>query len=178
VDKVLQMTRMEMGAIVLERDWAAVPEIIGSVLSRLRERLAAHRLVVDVPPDLPLVHVDAALIEQVLANLLENAARHTPAGTLVHVRVLPSPTEQVVSVEDLGPGLDDRDIERVFDKFYRHAVEGPVSGAGLGLAICKAIVSLHGGRIWAEQIPGGGTAFRFALKVEPVPQMPDEAEAG
>jgi two-component system sensor histidine kinase KdpD len=176
VDKVLQMTRMEMGAIALERDWVAMPEIVSSVLSRLKERLAGHQLVVDVAPELPLLRVDATLIEQTLANLLENAARHTPANTLVHVRGQAVDAEVVVSVEDFGPGLEDRDIERVFDKFYHRAGEGPVAGAGLGLAICRAIVSLHGGRIWAEQIPGGGSAFRFALPIEQVPSLPGEKE--
>lgn len=191
VDKVLQMTRLEMGTIALKRDWASLPEIVGSVLSRLAERLARHTVVLDLPPDLPLMRVDAPLIEQVLVNLLENAARHTPTNTLVHIRALlatvkpsaasnrsaasaPSTQELVVSVEDFGPGLEDRDVERIFDKFYRREAEGPVAGVGLGLAICRAIVMLHGGRIWAEQIPGGGTAFRFALPVEPAPQAPAE----
>ncbi len=178
VDKVLQMTRFEMGAIALSRDWSSVSEIVGSVLARLKARLSSHQLVVDIAPDLPLVRVDATLIEQVLVNLLENAARHTPANTLVHVRGLLKDAQVVVSVEDFGPGLEDRDIERVFDKFYRRAEEGPVAGVGLGLAICRAIVSLHGGRIWAEQIPGGGTAFRFAIPTETVPTAPVERQQG
>jgi len=177
VDKVLQMTRMEMGAIVPERDWVALPEIVGSVLSRLRERLAAHRLVTDVPDNLPLLRVDALLIEQALANLLENAARHTPAGTLVQVGARQAGAEVIVSVTDFGPGIGDRDVERVFDKFYHRTPEGPAAGAGLGLAICRAIISLHGGRIWAERIPGGGTAFRFALPVEAEPRVPGEVKA-
>ncbi|MGH8630977.1 MAG: DUF4118 domain-containing protein [Burkholderiales bacterium] len=177
VANVLQMTRLETGAIVLERDWVALSEIAGSVLSRLSERLAAHRLMVEIPNDLPLVRVDATLIEQALANLLENAARHTPAGTLVRLRAQRRDDALVVSVEDFGLGIDDRDIERVFAKFHRGAVEGAGGGVGLGLAICRAIVSLHGGRTWAEQIPGGGTAFRFTLPVEEAPCPPGEAEA-
>ena len=148
------MTRFEMGPITLDRDWAAIGEIAGSVLARLSVRLAGHKLLLEIPPDTPLMRVDAALIEQVLANLLENAARHTPPGTVVRMRAQVKDNDLVVSVEDYGPGLDDRDIERVFDKFYRREKEGAVAGVGLGLAICRSIVSLHNGRIWAEQMPG------------------------
>jgi two-component system sensor histidine kinase KdpD len=177
VAKILQMTRLETGAIAVDRDWAAISEIAGSVLARLSERLAGHRLVVDVPADLPLVRVDATLIEQALANLVENAARHTPAGTVVRVRVQRLDNELVVSVEDFGPSMDDRDIERVFDKFHRGASGGASGGIGLGLAICRAIVRLHQGRAWAERLPGGGTAFRFTLPVEEAPRPPVEAES-
>jgi two-component system sensor histidine kinase KdpD len=177
VAKLLEMTRLESGAIRLERDWDSIGEIAGSVLGRLRERLAAHRVIVELPDDLPLVRVDAALVEQVLANLLENAARHTPPGTLVRLRAKASGGELVVSVEDYGPGLPDGDVERVFAKFHRGAAEGPAGGVGLGLAICRAIVRLHGGRAWAEQLPGGGTAFRFSLPLEPQPAVPEEAPA-
>lgn len=171
VAKVLQMTRLESGGIVLARDWAAVPEIVGAVLARLTERLAAHRVLVDVPADLPLLRVDAGLIDQALANLVENAACHTPAGTAMWVRARAEPDRVVMSVEDYGGGLADADIERVFAKF-EHGAGG---GVGLGLAICRAIVRLHGGRAWAERLPGG-TAFRFSLPREPVPAVPAEPE--
>jgi two-component system sensor histidine kinase KdpD len=177
VAKILQMTRLETGAIKLERDWAAMPEIAGSVLARLSDRLASHRLVVDIPPELPLVRVDATLIEQALSNLVENAARHTPAGTVVRVRVQHLDSELVISVEDLGMGIDDLDVERVFAKFHRGTSEGPGGGVGLGLAICRAIVRLHQGRAWAERLPGGGIAFRFTLPIEEPPRPPVEAEA-
>ena len=174
VAKILQMTRLETGAIALERDWAAIPEIAGSVLSRLSDRLARHRLLVELPSDLPLVRVDVALIDQALANLVENVARHTPPGTVVRVRGEQRGGELVISVEDFGPGIDDRDIERVFDKFHRGASSG--GGVGLGLAICRAIVRLHQGRAWAERLAGGGTAFRFSLPVEEAPRPPVEVE--
>lgn len=166
VTKVLQMTRLESGAIRLERDWGSINEIAEAVLRRLRERLATHLMMVELPENLPLVRVDASLIEQVLGNLLENAARHTPPRTLVRLRAQAATGELVVSVEDFGPGLPEGETERVFDKFHR--------GAGLGLAICRAIVELHGGRIWAERLPEVGTAFRFALPLEPQPAMPVE----
>lgn len=175
VAKVLQMTRLETGAITVERDWAAMTEIAGSVLTRLSERLAGHRLVVDIPADLPLVRVDATLIDQALSNLVENAARHTPPGTVVRVRVQHTGDALVVSVEDLGVGIDDRDLERVFTKFHRGAAEGPGGGVGLGLAICRAIVRLHEGKAWVEKLAGGGIAFRFSLPVEEAPRPPVEA---
>jgi two-component system sensor histidine kinase KdpD len=177
VTKVLEMTRLESGAIELQKDWDSLDEIAGSVLRRLRERLAAHRVIVDFPDDLPLVRVDAALIEQALANLLENAAKHTPAGTTVMLRAKRRDGDLVVSVEDHGPGLPDGDMERVFAKFHHGASESAAGGVGLGLAICRAIVVLHHGRAWAEQIPGGGTVFRFTLPLEEAPAMPAEQAA-
>ena len=177
VAKVLDMTRLEAGAIALQRDWDSLADIAGAVLRRLGERLAAHRVVVDLPPDLPLLRVDATLLEQALANLLENAARHTPTDTVVQLRARRDGGELVVSVEDHGPGLPEHDVERVFEKFQRATSEGAVRGIGLGLAICRAIVRLHGGRIWAERVPGGGTAFRFTLPLEAPPAMPAEQAA-
>jgi len=169
VTKVLQMTRLESGAIKLERGWDSLSEIAGAVLRRLHDRLATHLMMVDLPDDLPLVRVDASLIEQVLGNLLENAARHTPPRTLIRLRAQVAGGEMVVSVEDFGPGLPEGDLERIFKKFHK--------GAGLGLAICRAIAELHKGRIWAERLPGVGTAFRFTLPLETPPPMPVEAFA-
>jgi two-component system sensor histidine kinase KdpD len=174
VDKVLQMTRLDAGAIELERDWDSLGEIAGAVLRRLADHAASHRIVVDLADDLPLLRVDAALIDQVLANLLENALRHTPPGTVIQLRARRIGDEVVVSVEDFGPGLPDEAIERLFDKFHRASTEGSTAGMGLGLSICRAIVSLHGGRVWAERISGGGLAFRFSLPIEPEPAMPAE----
>lgn len=177
VANVLQMTRLEAGRIALERDWDALSEIAGSVLGRLAERLAPYPVKVELPSDLPLVRVDATLIEQVLANLLENAAKYTPPGTPVLLCAERRDRELLVSVEDRGPGLPPGDPERLFAKFHRGSRESAVSGVGLGLAICRAVVRLHHGKIWAERLPGGGTAFRFTLPVEDAPQVPAEATA-
>ena len=174
VAKVLQMTRLETGAIKLDRDWVALPEIVGSVLERLRERMAAHRVIVELPGDLPLVRIDATLIEQALGNLLENCAKHTPPGTVVRVRAQQRSAEIVVTVEDYSGGLSEGDLERVFRKFHRGSVEGGGTDIGLGLAICRAIVRLHGGQAWAERVPAGGTAFRFTLPLEDAPPAPPE----
>ncbi len=174
VAKLLQMTRLESGAISVKRDWATLGEIAGSVLRRLGERMAEHRLIVELPEDLPLISVDAPLIEQALGNLLENAAKHTPTGTVVRLRAERHGSELVVSVEDFSDGLRDADVERVFAKFHRGTPEAAGGGMGLGLSICRAIVHLHHGRAWAERLAGGGTAFRFSLPLEEAPPMPAE----
>jgi len=168
--KVLEMTRLQSGGIVLQRDWASLSEILGAVLQRLRERLATHMVMIELPDDLPLVRVDSVLIEQVLANLLENAAKHTPPRTLVRVRARAAGDAMTVSVEDFGPGLPDGDLEQLFGKFERGGGGGR-GGMGLGLAICRAVVRLHGGTIWAERLAGTGTAFNFTLSLEPVPAI-------
>ena len=175
VANVLQMTRLEGGSIALQSDWHSLAEIAATVSRRQRERFPGHPLKVDVRPDLPLVRVDASLIEQVLANLLENAAKYTPRGTRIGVSAERHGNEIVVSVEDAGPGLPPGDLEPLFQKFHRGAAEGAVTGVGLGLPICRAIVTLHGGKIWAERRPMGGSAFRFTLPLEEVPAVPAEA---
>jgi len=177
VAKLLQMTRLETGGIKLERDWDSIADIAGASLGRLRERLGRHRVVLELPDDLPLVRVDAALIDQALTNLIENAAIHTPPDTVIRLRAWRTEQELVVSVEDYGAGLSKGDEERIFAKFEHGAAEGRPGGVGLGLAICRAIVVLHGGRAWAERLPMGCSAFRFSLPIEAQPTMPAEAPA-
>jgi two-component system sensor histidine kinase KdpD len=172
VAKILQMTRLDAGAIAPSRDWSSLAEIANATLDRLAERLARHRVVVELAPDLPLVRVDAALIDQALGNLVENAAGHTPPDTVIRVRARRVGDEAVVTVEDYGDGLSERDAERVFAKFERGT--GAAGGPGLGLAICRSIVRLHGGRAWAERLPEGGTAFHFSVPLESPPTVPAE----
>jgi two-component system sensor histidine kinase KdpD len=174
VANVLEMTRLEAGGIAPNLEWHSLGEIVGAALLRLRERLARHAVTADIPRGLPLVRVDAGLIEQVFANLLENAAKYTPPGTPVHVSAVAYGGELIVSVEDEGPGLPPGDEEALFGKFQRGVPEGSVGGVGLGLAICRAILKLHRGRIWADRRPNGGAAFRFALSLEDQPAMPRE----
>ena len=178
VAKVLQMTRLEAGALPLARDWVSIAEIAGSVLARQSARASGRHLITEIAPDLPLVRVDALLVEQALSNLLENALQHTPEGTVVRVRAEQKMAEVVVSVEDFGPGLDGGEYEALFAKFQRGAEAGGRSGVGLGLAICRAIIALHGGRAWGEPMSSGGSAFRFSLPVEtPPPPPPVESTA-
>jgi two-component system sensor histidine kinase KdpD len=168
------MTRLEAGGIPLNHDWHALGEITGSVLHRLRDTLQAHPVTISLQANLPLARVDATLIEQVLVNLLENAAKYTPPGTAITLRAERAHGELLVSVEDAGPGLPAGDPDRLFAKFQRGVAEGPVGGVGLGLAICRAIVHLHGGQIWAERRLPSGAAFRFTLPLEEAPVMPEE----
>jgi two-component system sensor histidine kinase KdpD len=176
VAKVLQMTRLETGTLKLNADWASLPEIVASVLARLEERLGAHRVIVEMPADLPLVRIDATLVEQALANLLDNCARHTPPGTVVRVRGRVRAGQVLVTVEDYGGGMPEAELERVFAKFHHGTVPGEGTDIGLGLAICRAIVRLHGGEAWAERVDAGGTAFHFTLPLESPPAAPREPD--
>jgi two-component system, OmpR family, sensor histidine kinase KdpD len=125
------------------------------------------------------VPIDGLLIEQVLINLIENALKYTPAGSPIDISAKAATRAVTVEVADRGPGLPSGEEGRVFDKFYRSRDEGRGVGAGLGLTICRGIVTAHGGRIWAENRPGGGAAFRFTLPLAgPPPTMrSDEADA-
>jgi two-component system sensor histidine kinase KdpD len=177
IANVLEMTRLEAGSIALNWDWHAPAEIAGAVLRRLAERLSGFPVDVEVDSGLPLIRVDATLIEQVFANLLENVAKYTPAGTRIRLRAERQAATLLFSVEDDGPGLPAGDPDLLFAKFQRGAIESAIGGVGLGLAICRAIVELHKGRIWAERLPAGGSAFRFTLPIEEAPQMPAEPAA-
>jgi two-component system sensor histidine kinase KdpD len=168
VQNLLEMTRLESGALQLQREWHPPEEVIGAALSRLGKRLAGRRVTARVPPDLPLVAIDDVLIEQVLVNLLDNALKYTPPGSPINI--LATATDRAVTVEvaDRGPGLPRGEEDKVFEKFYRGQPAGG-RGAGLGLAICEGIVRAHGGRIWAHNLPEGGVAFLFTLPITDAP---------
>jgi len=165
VRNLLDMTRLEAGALKVQKDLQPLEEVVGSSLDRMEDRLRGRIVKTSIPADLPLVPFDAILIEQVLINLLENATKYSPAGTPIDVRAYVRDTEVEVEVADRGPGVARQDAERVFDKFYR-VREGEGGGVGLGLTICRGIVSAHGGRIWVEERSGGGASFRFTLPLE------------
>jgi two-component system sensor histidine kinase KdpD len=167
VENLLEMTRLESGALQLKREWHPLEEVIGAALHRLGKRLQGRRMSTRVPPDLPLVAIDDVLIEQVLVNLLDNALKYTPPGS--PITILATATDRAVTVEvaDRGPGLPAGDEHKVFEKFYRGQPGG--GGTGLGLAICEGIVRAHGGRIWAQKLPEGGTAFLFTLPITDAP---------
>jgi two-component system, OmpR family, sensor histidine kinase KdpD len=167
VTNLLDMTRLESGAVALRRDWDSVEEVIGSALARVEGRLGTRRLETDLADDLPLVRVDAGLVEQVLVNLLENALKHTPAGTAIRIAARLDGGLVRVTVEDEGEGLPPGQEETVFEKFHRAG--RPEGSFGLGLAICRAIVSAHGGRIWAARDRPRGAAFHFTLPASDVP---------
>jgi two-component system sensor histidine kinase KdpD len=174
VRNLLDMTRLESGALQVRKEWHSLEEIVGAALARVESLLQKHSVTVQLPEDLPLVPLDDILIEQVLINLLENAARHTPAGTSVHVTAGEGAGEVTLEVGDTGPGIPPGEEARIFGKFYRGAGAVP-GGAGLGLAICKGIVEAHGGRIWVESGAGKGAVLRFTL---PVAGTPPQMERG
>jgi two-component system sensor histidine kinase KdpD len=171
VGNLLDLTRFSEGRIELKRDWVAIDELIGAVLTRLHDLLERHPVSLNLPDDPPLVPGDEVMLEQVLSNLLENAARHTPAGTAIDIFATVSARELAVTVRDHGPGFPPGEETRVFEKFHQARPESAQSGFGLGLAICKAIVEAHGGTITARNAAGGGAEFRFTLPLgtaEPV----------
>jgi len=180
VDNVLDMARLEAGAIEPRRQWHSLEELVGSVLRRLAKRLAAHPVETALDADLPLVMVDGMLIEQVLVNLLDNAVRYTPPGTRIRIAAGATAGEVTVSVADEGPGLPAGEEQQVFDKFYRARPESAQGGFGLGLTICRAIVEAHGGRIHAGNGAGAGAVFRFTLprETEPPAVEPEPAAQG
>jgi two-component system, OmpR family, sensor histidine kinase KdpD len=163
VSNVLDLVRFESGQAVLRRDWQTLDDLVGSALTRYRETLASRSVEIRLAPELPPVWVDATLIVQLFANLFDNIAKYTPPGTHAWVSAVPSGDFVQVSVEDDGPGLPPGDPARLFDKFQRGSGEGAVAGAGLGLAICRAIVRAHGGEIEAQRREGGGARFVFTL---------------
>ena len=171
ITTLLDLVRLETGAIQPRFEQYELGELVGSVLHRLETRLRWHRVRIELPEALPWLHVDGRLIEQVLENLLDNASKYTPPGSEIRISARALTRQIEVSVEDNGPGLPGSDPEILFEKFQRGAPEGAAGGIGLGLAICRTIVGLHGGRIWAENRAPHGAAFRFSVpqSTEPVP---------
>jgi two-component system, OmpR family, sensor histidine kinase KdpD len=163
ISNVLDLMRFETGEVRLRRDWQTIDDLVGTALSRLEGRLGGRTVDVALPAELPPVHVDAPLITQVLVNLLENAVKHTPLRTQIRITAEAQGESVSVSVEDNGPGLPEGDPEKLFAKFQRGREESNAGGAGLGLAICRAIVNAHGGKISALERFGGGARFVFTL---------------
>jgi two-component system sensor histidine kinase KdpD len=166
IANVLDLVRLESGQFSMRYDSVAIEDLVSSALQRLDTRLLAHRVEVHIPADLPSARVDGSLVLQVITNLLENVVKYTPAGT--HVSIAAAALDETylrVCVDDNGPGLPPGDLERLFAKFHRGRDESSVGGAGLGLAICRVIVTAHGGKIRADQRPGGGARFTFTLPV-------------
>ena len=176
VSNLLDMARIESGGVKLNLEWQPLEEVIGTALDATRGILKQHRIEVRLPPDLPLVRFDALLIERVLVNLLENAAKYTPAGSTVTIAAEAVADYLSVSVSDNGPGLPIGREDAVFEKFTRGHRESATPGVGLGLAICRAIIESHGGKIRGLNRAGGGASFNFTLPLGHPP--PSDIEAG
>jgi two-component system sensor histidine kinase KdpD len=171
VSNLLDMSRIEGGALHPQKDWYGVDEVIRAVLERLASRLASYSVTTDVAPDLPLVLLDFTEIDQVLTNLVENALKYTRPGTPICIAARRRGADIEVSVTDSGPGVPPRHLARLFDKFYR-GESGTTAGfrpqgMGLGLAICKGLIEAHGGRIAARNVPEGGLQITFTLPIPP-----------
>jgi two-component system sensor histidine kinase KdpD len=167
VRNLLDMTRLESGGIQVNKAWQPLEDVVGAALTHMELPLAGRPVAVHLHPDLPLAPLDEVSMEQVLVNLLENAVKYTPSGSPITLTAWADETKVTVEVADRGPGLAPGDETRIFEKFYRAGKTA--SGVGLGLAICRGIVEAHGGRIWAENRPEGGAAFRFELPIEGLP---------
>jgi two-component system sensor histidine kinase KdpD len=165
VANLLDMTRLEGGALTMKKEWQPFEEIVGVVLNRLARPLRDYKVVTNLPADLPLLPLDDVLIQQVLMNLFENAMKFSPTGSTLEIAARAGPSDVTITVADEGPGFPPGEEQRVFDKFYTVDRKGVRGGAGLGLAICRGVVGLHGGRIWAENRASGGAAIHFMLPI-------------
>jgi two-component system, OmpR family, sensor histidine kinase KdpD len=169
IANLLDMVRLESGILKPKTDWCDIQDITGVVLRAAREALQQHILRVNIPPGLPLVKADFILVEQVMVNLLENAAKYSSKGSRISISAQYADQRVLVTVADSGPAIPLTDHERVFDKFYRLHSSRHTSGTGLGLSICKGIIEAQGGSIWVESSTGQGNRFTFSL---PAPEQP------
>ncbi|PAS99937.1 MAG: hypothetical protein BSR46_04930 [Candidatus Dactylopiibacterium carminicum] len=176
VDNLLDMARLQSGRLQLRRDWQSVEEIVGAATAHLEVRLQQHCLRIELPSDLPLLEFDAVLIERVLCNLLENAAKYSPPGSTVHLRARLLPGMLQLMVEDDGPGLSAQALQHLFEPFQRGETAGSVPGLGLGLSICRLIVEAHGGQLTAANRVEGGVCFAFTLPLSAQPALAPEPE--
>lgn len=177
IGNILEMTRLESGALVVHRDWHSLEEVVGAALVRLEASLGDRPVHLALSSDLPLVSLDDVLLEQVVWNLVENAHKYSPPGRPIEIIARIENDSLRLAVADRGPGLGPGEEHRVFEKFYRGPDTSAQPGSGLGLAICQAIVAAHGGTIAGANRPGGGSVFTVQLPLagEP-PTVEDEAD--
>jgi two-component system, OmpR family, sensor histidine kinase KdpD len=170
VENLLDMSRIEGGALKPEKEWYPVDELLHDVFGRMQPLLQGRAVTMNIPEDLPPVELDYMMIDQVVTNLIENALRYTPAGSPLEITASASATELALSVADCGPGIPASDLERIFDKFYRVMDRARIAnvpgGTGVGLSVCRGLIEAHGGRIWSANRPGGGAIFSFTLPLQ------------
>jgi two-component system sensor histidine kinase KdpD len=175
IGDLMEMTRLESGALRVRKEWHSLEEVVGAALVRLESRLGDRPVSLTIPDNLPLVPLDDVLFEQVVWNLVENAEKYSPAGRPIDVTAALEERELRFEVADRGPGLTAGEEQRVFEKFYRGSTTSNRAGVGLGLAICRGIAEAHGGRIAAANRPGGGAIFTVWLPLEgEPPRVEDE----
>jgi two-component system sensor histidine kinase KdpD len=165
ITNLLDVSRIEAGAIRMSRQPSDVQDLVGAALEQLGSRTSARPIRIDIPAEPPFVSVDFGLIVQTLVNVLDNALKYSPSDSPIEIKARQVGHEVHIEVADRGAGIPPQDLSHVFDKFYRLQRPNNVAGTGLGLSICKGIVEAHGGRIVAENRPGGGTIIRLILPV-------------
>jgi two-component system sensor histidine kinase KdpD len=172
VSNLLEMSRLQSGAVRIHKEEQPLEEVVGAAMARFEDQFGTRKVTTNLPPDLPMVPIDATLMEQVFINLIENALKYSPPTGSLHVAALKGEDSILVEVSDRGPGIPAGEEKKIFDPFSRatsangeHADQRS-NGAGLGLAICRAIVEAHGGAIWVENRPRGGAVFRFTLPLK------------
>jgi two-component system sensor histidine kinase KdpD len=176
VENLLHMTRLSSGKIEIVRDWHPLEDVIGSALNRLDSRLVEHRIEVRVDEPVLLAKIDPVLVEQLIVNLVENAIKYSPASSAIEILAHGTATGVELIVADRGPGFIPGEEERVFDLFFRGGHEAhDRRGTGIGLAICRAVAEVHGGRVEASNRPGGGAQLRVIFAhPEPPPVITEE----
>ena len=180
VGNLLDMSRLEAGALQPDRQWNVLAEIVDEAARRMHRLLENHQLFLDLPDDLPLIAVDYYQLERVFTNLISNSIKYAPPPSAIQIQARVKPSQGLsVWVTNQGPPVPAEHLPRIFDKFHRVTNADRVTGTGLGLSICKGIVEAHGGQIWAENLPNG-FAFCFTLPLNwngrPPPAV--EAETG
>lgn len=171
IGNLLEMTRLESGAVQARKEWHSLEEIVGAALGRLEATLGDRAIRLDLPPDLPLVPLDDVLFEQVVFNLVENADKYAPAGSPIDISAAIEGRELRFEVADRGPGFAPGEERRVFDKFHRGAAGAGRSGFGLGLAVCRGMIAAHAGTITAANRPGGGASLTVRLPLGGAPPV-------
>lgn len=166
VSNLLNMSRLEAGAMKIHKQPEDIQDAIGSALEQLNEQIGQRSVKMDLDPELPLVQMDFVLIVQVLINVIENALKYSNTKTPVDIQASCNEKFAEIKISDHGIGIPTEDLQKVFDKFYRIQRPDNVSGTGLGLSICKGIIEAHQGKIYAENLPGGGTAINITLPLE------------
>lgn len=172
VNNLLEMAKLQAGKVQLNRQWQPVEEVIGSALESSKTLVASHPVQIDIPEDFPLVEIDSILIERALSNILENAAKYTASATEIRISAVVNQDDIEVRIEDAGPGIPKDREHLIFEKFERGDPEGTTTGVGLGLAICQAIVTAHGGNLRMDRSSLGGACFVITLPLGVPPELP------
>jgi two-component system sensor histidine kinase KdpD len=178
VGNLLNMSRIEAGALKLQKQWNSMADLIDTVIGRIQRQTIRNQIDVDVSEELPLIQVDAILIEQVFINLISNSLKYAPIGSQIWIQAsVQNPAWMQITLLNQGPAIPEEHLEHIFEKFYTYPGMHQVSSTGLGLSICKGIVDAHGGRIWAANHPNG-LAFCFTLPLSKGDhlQMPGEED--